>query len=68
MIEQNNKNCPECDAPTLEQTSTQENCYNCGYDNEYADVVCENGAVFSTNKKAIERLELIKYIMERMEK
>ena len=34
-MKENNKNCPECDAPTLEQTNTQENCYNCGYDKEY---------------------------------
>jgi hypothetical protein len=35
MKEENIKNCPKCDAPTLEQTNTQENCYNCGYDKEY---------------------------------
>ena len=36
MENENIKNCPECGAPTLEQTSTQENCYNCGYDKEYS--------------------------------
>tara|TARA_R100001132_G_C3244456_1_gene73967 strand:+ start:170 stop:352 length:183 start_codon:yes stop_codon:yes gene_type:complete len=35
MDKENAKNCPECDAPTLEQTNTQENCYNCGYDKVY---------------------------------